>query len=186
MPFNYNSEWEEQASAPSTPASGNWKIYPKSDGFYAIDDAGNEYGPFSSESVALLTAATELTISAGSVTATQSHHTIDTQSDAASDDLDTISGGTDGELLYIRPEHTDRTVVLKHGTGNIYTATGNDISMESTSHYVLLIYDSTVGGWIVLTENTPVDGDHVATVADDDTTPGITVVYPIDISGHTG
>lgn len=46
MGFNHESTWEEQASAPSTPASGKWKLYPKSDGFYAVDDEGNEVGPF--------------------------------------------------------------------------------------------------------------------------------------------
>jgi hypothetical protein len=32
----------EEGSVPSTPASGYWKIYPKSDGFYQLDDVGNE------------------------------------------------------------------------------------------------------------------------------------------------
>jgi len=37
---------QEEASAPSTPASGKWVIYPKSDGLYIKDDAGVETGPF--------------------------------------------------------------------------------------------------------------------------------------------
>lgn len=37
--------FEEQASAPSTPAAGNWRIYFKSDGFYLIEDDGTEHGP---------------------------------------------------------------------------------------------------------------------------------------------
>jgi hypothetical protein len=41
-------------------------------------------------------AATELTIATGAITVTQSQHTVDTEADAASDDLDTISGGTAG------------------------------------------------------------------------------------------
>lgn len=32
----------EQASTPSTPSTGDWKIYPKSSGWYSLDDAGNE------------------------------------------------------------------------------------------------------------------------------------------------
>jgi hypothetical protein len=36
---------QEEASAPSTPASGKWKAYFKSDGLYIIDDAGVETGP---------------------------------------------------------------------------------------------------------------------------------------------
>lgn len=38
--FNYDATWQEQASNPSTPDTGKWKIYPKSDGFYILDDAG--------------------------------------------------------------------------------------------------------------------------------------------------
>jgi len=37
---------QEEASAPSTPSSGKWKAYFKSDGFYIIDDTGAETGPF--------------------------------------------------------------------------------------------------------------------------------------------
>lgn len=39
----------EQGSDPSTPASGFWRLYPKSDGFYMIDDAGNVSGPFAED-----------------------------------------------------------------------------------------------------------------------------------------
>jgi hypothetical protein len=42
-------EWSEQASAPSTPASGKWLTYFKTDGLYIKDDAGNEIGPLGSE-----------------------------------------------------------------------------------------------------------------------------------------
>ena len=35
----------EQASAPTTPASGLWRAYFKADGIYIVDDAGNETGP---------------------------------------------------------------------------------------------------------------------------------------------
>lgn len=38
--------WEERA-APSTPGSGKWKTYFKTDGMYCKDDAGVETGPFS-------------------------------------------------------------------------------------------------------------------------------------------
>lgn len=89
--------------------------------------------------------ASELTIASGAVTRTAYHHTIDTESDAASDDLDTInaSGATAGRALIIRPAHTDRTVVVKHGTGNIYLNGGVDFSMDSTEKLTLLIYDGT-------------------------------------------
>lgn len=36
---------DEQASAPTTPALGFWRVYAKSDGLYIVDDAGVETGP---------------------------------------------------------------------------------------------------------------------------------------------
>jgi len=38
-------EWDEQGSDPSTPTSGKWKLYFKSDGLYLIDDTGLVMGP---------------------------------------------------------------------------------------------------------------------------------------------
>jgi hypothetical protein len=97
----------------------------------------------------LFTAATELTIATGEITATQSAHLVDTESDAAADDLVTISGGAGGQLIAIRAVHTDRTVVVKHGTGNILTD-GADISLNSTNKYLLLLYDGVLSKWIVV------------------------------------
>jgi hypothetical protein len=86
-------------------------------------------------------AASELTISSGAVTRTQSYHTIDTESDAAEDDLDTISGTSEGEIICVAAEHTDRTVVLKNGTGNLVL--GGDIYLDDTNKHVILISDGT-------------------------------------------
>lgn len=97
-----------------------------------------------------LKTATELTIASGVITKTQSWHTIDTQADVASDDLDTINGGVDGDILYARANHTDRTVVVKHGTGNILCAGGADITLDSTGLFVLFIYDGTLSKWLAM------------------------------------
>jgi hypothetical protein len=93
-------------------------------------------------------AASELTIAAGIVTVTQAIHTIDTESDDASDDLVTINGGTDGRLLAIRASHTDRTVVIK-STGNISTGSA-DITLDDTLKYVLFLYDNALSKWVVV------------------------------------
>ncbi|MGB1287428.1 MAG: hypothetical protein ACPG7F_12895 [Aggregatilineales bacterium] len=90
-----------------------------------------------------LGASTELTIISGAVTITKSLHTIDTQSDAASDDLDTISGGTNGDTIWISANNAARTVVLKHGTGNIQTWDGTDISLDETRKILQLKFDGT-------------------------------------------
>lgn len=84
-------------------------------------------------------AATELTISSGSVTITQSAHTVDGEGDA-NDDLDTISGGTEGDLVVLYPENSARDITLKHATGNIVTGDGNDYTIPDNG-LVVLYYD---------------------------------------------
>jgi hypothetical protein len=93
--------------------------------------------------------AVELTISGGVVTINQSLTSIDTESDAASDDLETILGGVEGDFLLLKAENTARTVVIKHGTGNIYSNSGADFSLDSTEKIALLIYNGT--NWILIT-----------------------------------
>ena len=96
-------------------------------------DVVEHYGwPFS----LLLPAATELTIATGVVTITQGHHTIDTEADAATDDLDTINGLAADMVYLLRPADTARTVVFKHGTGNIYCVGGSDITCDDDEDFV--------------------------------------------------
>lgn len=83
--------------------------------------------------------ATELTISAGSVDALTSHHTIDTEADAASDDLDTITvaGVADFTVLYLRLENAARVVTLKDNAGNIQTKNNEDIILDASFPTIL-------------------------------------------------
>jgi hypothetical protein len=87
-------------------------------------------------------AATELTIATGAITVTQSQHAVDTEADAASDDLDTISGGTAGDVLYLVGANAARVVTLKHGTGNITSSTTADVVLPAAG-FVELYYDGT-------------------------------------------
>ena len=74
-------QWEE-GTTPANPDTGYWKLYPKTDGFYYLDDAGTEVGP--------------LAASAGSftspLTTKRDVHTYDTD-DAR------LAVGSDGEFL---------------------------------------------------------------------------------------
>lgn len=120
-------------------------------------------------------ASTELTIASGSVTPTQNFHRIDTESDAASDDLDTIvsSGVTDGFVLVVRAENAARTVVIKHNTGNIVTTTAGDISLTETYQKCILVYDSNLTKWIasapIAASTTQVGEVELSTIAETDT-----------------
>lgn len=90
----------------------------------------------------------ELTIATGAVTATGTNHTIDTEADAASDDLDTINGGADGVILFVRAVNDARSVVLKDGTGNIQGP--GDCTLDNTQDIAHLIFDSTLNAWLVV------------------------------------
>jgi hypothetical protein len=75
---------------------------------------------------------TELTLSSGAVTVTQSFHSIDTESDASLDELDTISGGTLGDKLILMPADSSRTVWITDN-GNINTPHSRHYPIPSTT-----------------------------------------------------
>ena len=83
----------------------------------------------------------ELTIASGAVTATSAFHSIDTEADASSDDLDTINAGTlpDGTILVIQAISSSRTIVAKDDTGNLRLA--GDFSLEHGRDTLTLILD---------------------------------------------
>ena len=83
----------------------------------------------------------ELTIASGAVTVTQGFHTIDTESDAATDDLDTINGGLTGDVIVLKSAADARDPTLKDGTGNL--ALAGDFTLSDTDDTIMLIYDGT-------------------------------------------
>lgn len=96
----------------------------------------------------IFAAATELTIASGVVTATQGSHLIDTEGDAASDDLDQIDGLAAEELSLLRPANAARTVVLRDasvagGSANIYTPGQQSISLAEAADWALVASDGT-------------------------------------------
>lgn len=98
----------------------------------------NDFQDLSNKSLAVRNGG-ELTISSGAITVTSSYHTVDTESDAASDDLDTINASLGaGQLLVVKAQNASRTVVVKNGTGNI--SIGSDMSLSSLNKSIVLIY----------------------------------------------
>ena len=101
----------------------------------------------------------ELTIATGEATVTRAYHSIDTEADAATDNLAGLAGGADGDLVIIRPNNDARTVVVKHldtaeGTaGNRIALNGDaDITLDDLDDILVLLYDAAVdspnGGWM--------------------------------------
>lgn len=89
----------------------------------------------------------DIVIASAAITIIESYNSVDTEGAAASDDLETISGGTAGDIIFIKAANTARTVVLKHGTGNIYANSGSDLSLDSIEKMALLIFNGT--NWIL-------------------------------------
>lgn len=87
----------------------------------------------------------ELTIASGVITVTGVYHTVDTEGDAATDDLVTINGGADGQILTLRIEDDARDVVLK-STGNIDLV--SDVALSSIDSPIELIYDGGASKWL--------------------------------------
>lgn len=86
-------------------------------------------------------AGTELTIASGVITKGTGKftwHRVDTQGDAASDDLDTISGGQAGDILFVSAMDNARSVVIKDATDNL-RLTG-DLTLDNAADMACLLY----------------------------------------------
>jgi hypothetical protein len=91
---------------------------------------------------------TELTIASGAVVWTGNNHTIDTESDAATDDLATITAtnARTGDLVVLAPENVARVVTVKDGTGNLLL--NGDYALDATDATITLRYDGS--NWVEL------------------------------------
>ena len=110
----------------------------------AIDTTGNvgigtinPAAPLEVNGVITSKGGSELTIASGEITITHNFHPVDTESDASTDDLETINGGIDGQILVLRAADNDRTIVLKDNTDNLRLA--GDFSMDSGNDIITLI-----------------------------------------------
>tara|TARA_R100001082_G_scaffold35187_1_gene18263 strand:+ start:8803 stop:9381 length:579 start_codon:yes stop_codon:yes gene_type:complete len=81
----------------------------------------------------------------GSISISDSYHIVDTQSDASSDNLDEIQGGEAGQILILRTANSSRDVVVRHDEGNIFTASGSNVTLGTTNSFIILLRIST--GW---------------------------------------
>ena len=84
----------------------------------------------------IFAAKAQLTIATGSITPTNTNHDVDTESDACTDDLDTIADANAGATLYLRAESDARTVVVKDGVAAIRSA--GDFSLDTNTDTMYL------------------------------------------------
>ena len=83
-----------------------------------------------------------LTIATGALSVMASSHpikllTLDTEGAASTDDLDTISGGKDGQLVVVRAANSARTIVAKDATGNL--ALAGDMTLDNAEDTLTLM-----------------------------------------------
>ena len=91
----------------------------------------------------------EKTIATGAITVTKQFHYVDTEADAATDDLDTINGEPPVDFIVLRAINTARTVVVKDGTGNLRLS--GDFSMDHTDDTITLIKSGSV--WLEISRS---------------------------------
>ena len=90
-----------------------------------------------------------LTIATGAATAYLDWHTVDTEAAAATDDLDTVSGGVDGDIKTFRAANSARDVVFKDGTGNMKLV--GDFTLNNVEDTITLRYMA--GTWYELSRS---------------------------------
>lgn len=96
----------------------------------------------------LAMAGSNKTISSGAITVSpgsgEGFYLVDTEGAASTDDLDTINGGSNGDIINLAIVNAARVVTLKNGTGNIILP--SDVVLTATSIIVALRYNGS--NWI--------------------------------------
>jgi hypothetical protein len=94
-----------------------------------------------------ITAANNQTISSGAITLVRSQTVVNPESGAA-DDLATINGANQYDIVCLRPSTGD-TITVKHAAGNIYLNGSADKTLDQARDFLVLFnYDGS--NWIQL------------------------------------
>ena len=102
----------------------------------------------------------ELTISSKAITISGSNHTLRSETASNPDTLDTISGGTKGQILILSLGASDEPITFESGTNNILCPNGFDATLSDVNQRARLQYDGT--NWNFLDIKLP--GDIVQVV----------------------
>jgi hypothetical protein len=110
--------------------------------FYDCTDGNNSPSPLNEFNAS----PSAVTIASGSVLRIGGFLTIDTESAASTDDLTSITAGSAGAMVVVRAANDARSVVVKHGTGNIRLAGSADFTLDNSLDRLTLQFDGT--NWI--------------------------------------
>lgn len=75
---------------------------------------------------------------------------LDTESAAATDDLDTIDNGANGQVITLFTHYSAKDVLVKNGTGNIQLTGGVDFNLTSVDKKITLMWTESISKWIEL------------------------------------
>lgn len=75
---------------------------------------------------------------------------VNTEGSAATDDLSTINGGRDGQIIILQAINSNRDVTVKHGTGNIKLSGNADFVLSKASRTLTLMCDTTADSGSVI------------------------------------
>ena len=89
---------------------------------------------------------TQLLITDGIITVTDTFHSVRVQT-GSSDDLETINGGVDGQILFIKP-YDNKYIVVKNDVVIILCNCCSDVTLNTSRDIAMLIYQSDT--WIQL------------------------------------
>lgn len=98
-----------------------------------------------------LPSAGDLTLSSGTITVTGSSHRIDTQGSTATDTLQWINGGVDGDIIILSTVSGARDIVIR-GEGNIIVP-GISITLNGAYDTVMFRYSGPQVKWLIVSFN---------------------------------
>lgn len=109
-------------------------------------DANPVTRAYAEDELVLITS--ELTIATGAVTPTKSRHSIDTESDAATDNLDQIvtSNMRTGQILFLYAENASRVVTVRNeqgAAGEVHLKDDQDVDLSTEFPLILQLADGT-------------------------------------------
>ena len=129
----------------------------------------------------------ELTIATGAITPTSNYHLVDTEADAATDDLTTLTATNieEGGIVVLQPANDARTIVIKHAAvpspGQIVTADGKDVSLEDIEDIITLKLRGTFWEEVSRSDRKYPAGTVVQSLLDtDETKAALTTSMPAD------
>lgn len=91
-------------------------------------------------------ASSALTIASDAITVNQTRHTLNNEATAALDDLATINGGNNGDVLALSNSNAAQATILRHNTGNIRLIGQRDRVLHGSNEQILLMFNG--GVWI--------------------------------------